>query len=60
MVHSSDQASEAQEYLARVCVVVPSREGFDTLLEDYPAIPEACAKAIGELTGFAVNESAKL
>lgn len=50
---------EAQEQLARVCVVHPSREAFDALLERYPAIPEAVAQDILKLAGISVDESLK-
>ncbi len=59
MLHNEEQKSDAQESLARSCAVYASGGGFDALLEDFPAIPEACGKALGELAGFAVNQSAK-
>ncbi len=58
-LHNDEQKADAQENLARSCVVHPPATGFDALLEDFPAIPEACGKALGELAGFAVNQSAK-
>jgi len=51
--------SDAQEMLARSIVVHPSREAFDALLEDYPAIPEASSSAIAELVGFGTEEAGK-
>jgi hypothetical protein len=51
MSHRPEQASEAQEMLALKCVVHPSAEALDALLEDYPGIPEASGKALGELAG---------
>ena len=54
-----DTQSEAQEMLALACVVYPSREAFDSLLNDYPAIPEACAGRLGALAGIALDESSK-
>jgi hypothetical protein len=59
MAHNSSTLPDAQENLARTCVVFPSPEGFDALLEDYPAIPEAAASEIGEIMGMAVDETVK-
>lgn len=56
---TGDSKADAQEMLARATVVFPSLEAFDALLEDYPAIPEAAAGRIADLTGFAVEESGK-
>lgn len=59
MLHNEAQKPDAAENLARVCVVYPSRAEFDALLEDYPAIGDACGNALGELAGFTVDQSAK-
>ena len=56
---SEQQRVDAQEILARQCVVHPSREAFDALLEDYPAIPEAAGKAFSRLMGLAADEEGK-
>lgn len=57
--HNPAQVAEAQEILARKCVVHPSRELFDSMLEDYPAIPEAAGEMFKKLTGLAVAEDVK-
>lgn len=59
MLHDDALKPEATEYLARACVVYPTREGFDALLNDYPALGEACADKIGELAGFTANKMGK-
>lgn len=59
MAVNDAQKPEAQEWLAVQCVVYPTREGFDDLLNDYPAIPEGAAGELIALTGMAVNESSK-
>lgn len=59
MAHNPSQVSEAQEVLARATVVYPSAEAFDALLEDYPGIAEASAKALSELAGLSVDETEK-
>lgn len=53
------QAPDAQEILVRKCVVFPDAAGFDALLEDYPAIPEAASEAIKRLTGLGAAEDTK-
>lgn len=58
-LHNEQQKPDAAENLARVCVVHPSREQFDALLEDYPAIGDACGNALGELAGFTADQSGK-
>ncbi len=57
--HNPPQRAEAQEILARSCVVFPSREGFDALLEDYPAICDssAASELFERLMHGAVEES---
>jgi hypothetical protein len=57
--HNPAQKAEAQEILARQCVVFPSREAFDALLEDYPAIcdSEASTDLFQRLMSDAVEES---
>lgn len=57
--HNKDMAADAQETLARQCVVYPSREAFDALLEDWPAIPEAASNAFSRLMGLAVEDDSK-
>lgn len=60
MAHNPAQAPEAQENLARACVVwPPSPQAFDALLEDYPGIPEKAATALGELSGLLSDETVK-
>src|SRR4051812_19368289 len=55
--HNPAQAADAQEILARACVVHPSKEAFDALLEDYPGIPEAASKEFTNLVGLSVEDS---
>lgn len=59
--HNPAQKAEAQEILARQCVVYPSREAFDALLEDYPAIcdSEAASTLFERLMSDAVEEDQK-
>lgn len=57
--HNEARVADAQEVLARQCVVYPSKEAFDALLEDWPGIPEAAGKAFRELMGMAVEEDLK-
>jgi hypothetical protein len=45
------KASQAIEFLARACVVHPSREEFASLLEQYPGIPADCTEALVALAG---------
>lgn len=58
-INNPNTAPDAQEQLARQCVVYPSREAFDALLEEWPAIPEACSKAFSRLMGLAVDDDVK-
>jgi len=50
---------EAPEWLARVTVVHPDREGFGVLLEDYPGAAMAVAKQVIELSGMVATEEGK-
>lgn len=50
---------EAQEVIFRMVCVHPPKEAFDALLDDFPAIPEAAAKAIGDLVGIDADEPVK-
>lgn len=59
MATNETQKADAQETLARSCVVHPTREAFDALLEDYPAAADACASSIMELVGLVTEESTK-
>lgn len=58
-LHNDALKADATEWLARACVVYPSREAFDALLNDYPGITDACGDAIGELAGFTVDKMGK-
>lgn len=53
---NSKNDPESVEALARQCVVFPSKEAFDALLDEWPAIPEASAEALGRLMGVQVKE----
>lgn len=59
MATSESQKADAQEVLARSCVVFPAPAAFDALLEEYPAAADACASAMMELVGLHVDESVK-
>lgn len=58
-INNPQTAPDAQEQLARQCVVYPSKEAFDALLEEWPAIPEASSKAFSRLMGLAVEDDSK-
>lgn len=57
-------ASEAGEWLSRVCVVrvagapagSDARAAFDSLLEEWPGIPERLANIISKLSGFDMDK----
>lgn len=57
--HNPGTVADAQETLARQCVVYPSREAFDALLEEWPAIPEAASGAFSRLMGLAIDDDSK-
>jgi hypothetical protein len=52
-INDPQLSADATEQLARTLVVYPSREAFDALLEEWPAIPEASSKALLRLMGMA-------
>jgi hypothetical protein len=58
-INDPTQQSDAAEQLARQLVVYPSREAFDALLEDWPAIPEAASKAFLALSGMNTEADGK-
>jgi hypothetical protein len=60
LISNDATRSDAQEQMARACVVYPSPQAFDALLEDWPAIAEAASEKIGELVGLFKDESEKL
>lgn len=57
--HNAAQASDATEILVRKLVVYPSADEFMALLEEYPAIPEACSGAVGMLVGISAAADSK-
>lgn len=57
--HNSSQAADAQEILVRKMVVYPDADAFMAMLEEYPAIPEACTGAVALLTGLAAAADSK-
>ena len=59
MVHNPSQAPDAMEHLIRTCVVYPSRDALDALLEDFPALPAAFDSQLAELVGAAADETVK-
>lgn len=56
---NESKKAEATEMLCRATVIVPSKEKFDELLEDFPGICEASSTALLHLCGLAVDESLK-
>ena len=59
MLHNDAQKADATEWLARACVVHPTRDQFNALLDEFPAIADASGTALGELVGFTADQSAK-
>jgi len=59
MAANEMQRADAQETLARSCVVFPPPAAFDALLDDYPAAADACADAMMDLVGLHTDESVK-
>lgn len=59
--HNPASAPTAQEDLARVTVVHPSRAAFDAFLEEYPGFCENpdVTKALGQLTGMTEDDHVK-
>lgn len=51
--------ADAQEALVRSLCVYPSREAFDVLLEEWPAIPEAASEAVLHLMGMVTEADLK-
>jgi hypothetical protein len=58
-INDPQQSADATEQLARSLVVYPSREAFDALLEEWPAIPEGSSKALLRLMGTATTQEGK-
>jgi hypothetical protein len=60
-LHDPRVSAEAQELLCRAIVVYPSRDGFDSILNDFPLLCDApkVSEAIMRLTGMAAQEGAK-
>jgi hypothetical protein len=59
MISNDSQRSDATEHLARACVVFPTREAFDALLEDWVSAADACGNALGEIAGLASEQAVK-
>lgn len=57
--HNQASVADAQEILVRKIAVYPVGTDLDALLDEWPAIPEACGKALASLTGLAVGEDTK-
>lgn len=53
------RAPDAQETLVTSTCVFPDRGGLQALLDEWPGIPEACAKVLIELAGMAGVEQGK-
>lgn len=51
--------ADAQEALVRQLVVYPSKDAFDALVEDWPAIPEAASEAVARLMGLQTEADLK-
>lgn len=58
-INDPQLSADATEQLARTLVVYPSREAFDALLEEWPAIPEGSSKALLRLMGTATTQEGK-
>lgn len=59
MSHNQAQVADAQEILVRKIAVFPIGDALDALIEDWPAIPEACGKALASLTGLSAQDDLK-
>lgn len=61
-VHNSARVDMANETIAMQCVVHPSREAFDAMLDTFPAIPEMLAAddEFKNLTGASVDMGSKV
>ncbi len=57
--HNDAVKADSQEILIRKLAIYPTVEQLDALLDDYPAIPEACGDALRHLAGLAVDEQGK-
>lgn len=58
--NNANTQSEAQEKLFKcTCVVPEGQPAIDALLEDWPGIPEACAKTFQMLLGMTGVEEGK-
>lgn len=57
--HNQATVADAQEILVRKIAVYPTGDALEALLDDWPAIPEACGKALGALTGLSAAEDVK-
>jgi hypothetical protein len=57
--HDPKRAPDAQEHLARLCVVHPTREEFGAMLEKFPGIPEAAGPKFKELAGMELEDTEK-
>lgn len=59
--HNDTRKADANETLARQCVVHPSKDAFEALLDKFPAIPEALSNDddFRAMTGISVDEGAK-
>lgn len=58
-IHNPAEIATAQEDLALKCAILPARADFDKLLDEWPAIPEAAAKAFDVLLGIDVEATGK-
>ena len=48
--------ADAQEALCRQIVVYPAKADYDILLDEWPAIPEACGEALRSLLSLGADE----
>jgi hypothetical protein len=60
MLHDEARKSDAVEMMFwKMCVVPADKQMLDALVNDYPAIPEACAGKILKLAGTGVEVELK-
>lgn len=59
LLHGEGKAAACEWMAIATCVHPASPEAFEALLEDYPAIPEACSPKIALIVGLSVDEATK-
>lgn len=59
MLSDDKRKADAVEFLVRSCVVHPSREEFEAMLDEKPGILWTCAPPVQELAGFSSEPEVK-